>query len=277
MRYRALSWSGGCDFLLLVKKVRNALQPRYESFYSRLLTTQITAMNDEQENAINMGQAVQEVFTTYATFVATIPALASSASALGSLMSNIELQAPNTGRKPTGFAGPKVEKRALLAESGAAIAAGVRAFAKAAGHPEILPDVQWKISDLIKGREQTCAARCLSILTHAQTHAAPLAATFGVTAADISTLSVRLEAFTGVAPKTKLVRAQRKTKTMEFDTMVTGMKTLLEECDDVVEAQRIKNPPFFNDYRNARRIDDFGGGGGKKKPPGPTPPPAPPA
>lgn len=232
-------------------------------------------MNDEQENTINMGQAVQEVFTTYATLVGSIPALSSAAGALGSLMANIELQAPNTGRKPTGFAAPKAENRLLLAESGAAIAGGLRAFARAAGHPEILPEVQWKISDLAKGREQTCAARCLSILTLAQTHAAALAATFGVTAADIAMLAARLQAFTGVAPKTKLVRAQRKTKTEEFETMIVGLKTLLDECDDVVEAQRIKNPPFYNDYHNARRTDDFGGGG-KKKPPGPTPPPAPP-
>lgn len=166
-------------------------------------------MNDEQTNAINMGQAVQEVFTTYATFVATIPA-------------------------------------------------GRRAFAKVAGHPEILIDVNSELSDPNKGRDQKCSARCLSILTHAQTNAASLAAT----------LATRLEAFTGVAPKTK---------TMEFDIMGSGMKTPLEECDDLVKAQRIKTPPFFNDYRNTRRIDRFGGGGGgggKKKPTGRTPPPA---
>ena len=122
-----------------------------------------------------MYMAVDAVLTTFASVVATVPALAAFQTELqsntGTLLSNAEIQ----DTAADGVAVDKEQKRLNLCRASATMAGIVKAWAEATGNVLIAAQMDITYSDLLRLKDGILAERCTTIHDTANDNLAALA------------------------------------------------------------------------------------------------------
>lgn len=93
---------------------------------------------------------------------------------------------------------------------------------------------------------------------------------FGITAATLTALQTRIDAYRQAIGSPKVARAKRSTSTSLLEAEFTRADMLFaDRIDGLVEQFKNSGTTFYSDYKNARRIDDTGSQ--STQPPTPTP------
>jgi hypothetical protein len=215
-------------------------------------------MNANQQNRLSMFLAVLGVMDKYNSVWSAMTAITEMVTRLTSFTDSIQDKTGVQGTPLTGIADGKRRNRMDMIQQAVAIAGDLQALATKTNDSTLQGKVATELTDLVRLGETVVAPRCQQIHDLASANAAALV-TYGVTAADITTLQSVIDAYTAVLSKPREAVVGRKEVTGSISQDEDAADTLLKnELDPAMRKFKTKNAPFFSEYTSARMIIDLG-------------------
>lgn len=232
-------------------------------------------MTSKQENKLSMYLAVKAVCDRNSSTIATLAAFADGYTEFETHVTNIQTLAQNQAVDATGLAADKQQLRRDMATTTAAIARAVYAYAKKVKNNDLAAQTDVSPSTYLEGRDTLAATNALNIHAAATTHLASLT-DYGVTAAKLTDLKAKIDAYAASLSKPRDAVASGSTATKQLAAEFTAADAILvDQLDSLINQFTVTNAKFVEDYHNSRIIVDNTGGKAKATtPPEPKPGPA---
>ena len=218
--------------------------------------------------------AVKAVCDRNTATIQTLPAFADGYTEFTTHVANIQTLAQNQSVDATGLAADKQQLRKDMATAAAVIALAVNAYAKKVKNNDLAAQSAVTASDMTSGRDTAAADTARNVHAAATANLANLAP-YGVTAAKLTDLKAKIDAYAASLSKPRDAVASGSTATKQMgDEFDAADAALNDQMDALVPQFAAANAKFVEDYNNARIIVDSGGGKAKAnvKPKPPTPP-----
>ena len=216
--------------------------------------------------------AVKAVCDRNTATIQTLPAFADGCTEFTTHVANIQTLAQNQSVDSTGLAADKQQLRKDMANAAAIIAAAVNAYAKKSKKNDLAAQSAVTASDMTSGRDTIAADTARNVHAAATANLTNLAP-YGVTAAKLTDLKARIDAYAASLSKPREAVASGSTATKQMaDEFDAADAALNDQMDALAPQLAAANAKFVEDYNNARIIVDSGGGKAKAKTPTPTPP-----
>ena len=229
-------------------------------------------MTSKQENKLSMFLAVKAVCDRNNTTWQTLQAFVDGYADFGVRVTNIQNLAQSQAVDSTGLSADKEQLRRTMANATAEVALATNAYAKKVKNNDLIAKTNVSVSTFMDGRDTLAATNALNIHAAATENLANLAP-YGVTAAKLTALKAKIDAYSASISKPRDAVASGSTATAqmaaEFDAADAALN---DQLDALVPQFTTANAKFVEDYNNARIIVDSGGGKAKAKTPPPTPP-----
>ena len=143
-----------------------------------------------------------------------------------------------------------------MCKAGAAIAGAVHSWAVKNNDLDLAAKTDFSYSDLLDGRDRASAEKCQNVHKAATENLASLGQ-HGVTAAKLTKLQQKIDAYTECVTKPRAAIQSNKTATQQLESEFAGADKLLHESLDKLALQfEVSHPHFFQDWQNARVIVD---------------------
>jgi hypothetical protein len=201
-------------------------------------------------------------------------AVAAMVSRLEAFAASLQEASGIQGTPQTGIAGGKRRAKVAMANAAAEIAGDLHAFFVAGQNAPLAAQTDMHVTDLLHDGDTVIGPHCQQIHDLANENADGILP-FGTTKSDIASLQTAIDAYTPLVTKPRQAIVARKTVTTDIGATQDDVDALLkEELDRSMRKFRTKNPPFFNEYNNARMIIDLGSRGEDEEttpPAGPKP------
>lgn len=218
-------------------------------------------MNQYQENRLSMAYATRQVLDQNSSTWNAIPALVTAKNELDANIKSIEDCLALQLRDITGHTEAKAVAKEEMGAQTVLVAGGVMAWAVATGDEGLAEEMNIFPSELNKYRDSAVAQRCQHVADSANAHIASLA-DYGVTAADVTALQTRIDAYLVLVQQPRNVITARKGATSEIGLLVRDTQKLLtRRLDMLMRRFVVSAPEFYRQYTNARIIIDRGGSG----------------
>ena len=218
--------------------------------------------------------AVKAVGDRNTATIQTLPAFADGYTEFTTRVANIQTLAQNQSVDATGLAADKQQLRKDMAAAAATIASAVYAYAKKAKKNDLAAQASVTASDMTSGRDTTAADTARNVHVLATANLANLAS-YGVTAAKLTDLKAKTDAYAASLSKPRDAVASGSTATKQMaDEFDAADAALNDQLDALIPQFAASNAKFVEDYNNSRLIVDSGGGKAKAKTPAPKPGPA---
>ena len=173
-----------------------------------------------------------------------------------------------------GVTAGKRAKRIAMAETAAAVAGAIGAYASENGKPELLAKVDFSASDILRVRD-TESSNIAQAIHDSPNGDLPALAEFGVTADTLTDLQAKIDAYTGNVSGPRTARSNNRASGEMLDAEFAVADTVLEkQIDGLLAKFKTIEPEFHAAYVAAREIVDNPGGHKGKNGHG-TPPPTP--
>jgi hypothetical protein len=183
----------------------------------------------------------------------------------------IQTLSQSQSQPTTGLAQDKEQLRKAMAAAAVETAGAVSACARKVKNNDLAAKVNVSASDMIGGRDTIAADTARNVHTAATANLASLAS-YGVTAAKLTALKAKIEAYAASIAKPRDARGSTKTATEQMDAEFDAADAVLkDQMDSLVPQFKSANAAFVTDYQNARIIVDAAAGRTSKPTP-PTPP-----
>ena len=229
-------------------------------------------MTSKQENKLSMYLAVLAVCTRNSTTWQTLQAFVDGYADFGARVTNIQNLAQSQAVDSTGLSADKEQLRKTMATATVEVALATNAYAKKVKNNDLVAKTNMSVSTYMEGRDTLAATNALNIHAAATANLANLAP-YGVTAAKLTALKVKIDAYSASINKPRDAVGSGSTATKQMsDEFDAADAALNDQMDALVPQFAAANATFVTDYNNARIIVDSGGGKAKAKTP--TPPPA---
>lgn len=218
-------------------------------------------MKQYEENRLSMMYATRQVLDQNSGTWNTVPAFVAAKNEFNANIKAMEDSLALQLRDITGHTEAKaVAKDAMIAPT-VLVAGGVMAWASFTGNEGLAEEMNVFPSELLKYRDSVVAQRCQYVSDAANANIASLA-DYGVTAADVTALQSRIDAYLVLVQQPRNVITARMGATSEIALLVRDTKKLLSRRLDMMMRQFIASAPeFYRQYTNARIIIDRGGSG----------------
>jgi len=210
-------------------------------------------MEPKQNFTFSMLNTSAQTLGLYPTITATLPTYASIAAPF---LANIPLlQQLNEQLVVKNYVtGSKADLRVDMRDKAYDVRVKMVALAKVTGNKTLLKEVSISKSDFTYCNANKARNLAQVIYNKATANLAALA-TYGITPAVLTALKTAIDAFNASIPSTKLKRIDRKELIVKRDKLYVECNGYLEKIDALVEMVRYTQPTFYNQYRNARRIE----------------------
>jgi hypothetical protein len=168
----------------------------------------------------------------------------------------------------------KLAVRAALGVAAYEVAAAIHAYAVEVDDLALEARVDYSPKAIVVGKEDQVISRCWALHTLATQQLANLADN-GITAAKLTALKKKIEAFEAVQPKPRNRVNKGSAATQALEGLFRETSTLLRKRLDKLVLQFAETAPaFVNEYESARVVVDARGPAKVKVQPAPTPQPA---
>ena len=214
-------------------------------------------MTNKQESYLNMAMVSSAYLAANSTITANLPSFSTYFTPLQSGITTIQSIREQQEFDKTGIAVNKNQLKATLISQAIDVARRVVAYATNVNNAVLLAETSYTESDLKKSPDTVLKDRCQVIYDRANTNAAALA-TYGVTAAILTTLSTSITNFNAAIPKPRLGIADKKQATDQLATLFDTLDGNFTKIDTLVEMVRVTQVNFYNEYRTTRKIIDTG-------------------
>jgi hypothetical protein len=156
----------------------------------------------------------------------------------------------------TGITTDKNAFRQSLGTQASDVAGMIFAFASVIGNNTLKQEVNFSVSRLIQGNEETFVSRCQNIHAKGVENLAALA-DYGITQQTLSDLQTAITNYVAKSPQTRTAKSNRKTLTANLSSLFKQADTILKErLDKLVVAFRAEHPDFVKSYEANRIIID---------------------
>jgi hypothetical protein len=135
----------------------------------------------------------------------------------------------------------------------------VVAYATYVNNNALLALVNYTESDLKRSSDSNLVSICQVVRDNANTNVAALA-TYGVTAAIITTLQTTITSFNATIPKGRVDTTDSGEATQLLATLFKTLATTWDKIDILVEMVRISQPNFYNEYVKVSKVIETGSG-----------------
>lgn len=216
-------------------------------------------MTSAQEDHYGMYLKVDLFLDTYATELAFNPAIATTKTAIHSLISLAAQSDSTATRDITGFTAAKNEHRAQQITQFKLVRAALM------GYYTTNPDIKSKTiidfndSDIDRFRDAELYMKTDQVLDLALPIKA-LLTTFGVTAGQVDALDALNAAWQGLEPIGRQEEGVNKAAREDTDRYLQQLDNLIKNTlDNYLKVVQYNNPNLYSQYETARMIDDSGG------------------
>jgi len=229
-------------------------------------------MTSKQENKLSMYLAVKAVCDRNNSTWQTLQAFVDGYADFGGRVINIQNLAQSQAVDSTGLSADKEQLRKTMATATVEVALATNAYAKKVKNNDLAAKTNVSVSTYMEGRDTLAATNALNIHAAATANLANLAP-YGVTAAKLTALKAKIDAYSASLSKPRDAVASGSTATKQMsDEFDAADAALNDQMDALVPQFAASNAKFVEDYNNARIIVDSGGGKAKAKTPAPKPP-----
>jgi len=202
----------------------------------------------------------------------TLQAFVDGYADFGGRVINIQNLAQSQAVDSTGLSADKEALRKTMAAATVEVALATNAYAKKVNNNDLAAKTNVSVSTFMEGRDTLAATNALNIHAAATANLANLAP-YGVTAAKLTVLKAKIDAYSASLSKPRDAVASGSTATKQMsDEFDAADAALNDQMDALVPQFAAANAKFVEDYNNARIIVDSGGGKAKAKTPTPKPP-----
>ena len=216
------------------------------------------AMNNSQENKMNMFYATQKCLVENSAVYSAVPALTSAFAEFETNINTLEAATEKQVIDITGFAKDKAEAEDAMILMTLAVAGGVRAYAMVIGDSVLMEKMNVTESRLRKHRDSVVAQHSQAIHGEATLVVASLA-DYGVTPATLTAFQKAIDRFVTAIAAPRAAITARKGATAEIrELMKDTTKLLVKRLDALVAQFALTAPEFVRAYGNARIIVDTG-------------------
>ena len=216
-------------------------------------------MNNKQESHLSMGMAELAYLAANSTITATLPNFATYFNPLQAEITQIQAIRELQEFDKTGITVNKGQLRVALIAGAIDVDRRVVAYATNVNNAVLLAEVGYTESDLKRSPDTVLKDRCQVIYDRANANVAALA-TYGVTAATLTTLLTAITNFNAAIPKPRIGIADKKQATDQLAVLFDALDANFDKIDTLVEMVKVSQPNFYNEYRNLRKIIDTGAG-----------------
>ena len=197
-----------------------------------------------------------------AAFVTQVGNLKNSVDLIGQLA---QTQTANT----SGVTLDKAMLQGQMVDIALRVAGALKAFASAGNNAALRQQADINKSTFTRARDDMRDDIAQQMRDLANTNIAALA-TYGITAATLTALQTRIDAYRAAIGAPRVARAQKSTATDMIEAEFARADMLLQErIDGLIEQFKESGTTFYADYKNARRIVNTGS---QATPPAPPPP-----
>lgn len=211
-------------------------------------------MNDIQENKVSMYLAEEKVLNDNNPVWAGVPAFANAVGAFTLKLEDIMGVVERQETAITGVRSDKMNAQDLMITSALSVSGSVFAYASATNNQTLKDAVDYTESSLKYVRDTLSAERCRIIHGQASAVVADLA-DYGVTAAVLGELDLRINAFIGLIPAPRVAITSRKGATSGLVDLIKEMDIILkEQLDRLMPQFRTAAPDFYKHYFDSRLI-----------------------
>lgn len=216
-------------------------------------------MTNYQESYEKMSAAKVSYLAANATITATLPNYAGYYTTVQTtiaqiLAAKVQQEADKSGDTKT----KKLLRTSLIAQT-IDVGRRVVAYATNANNNALLALVNYTESDLKRSSDSKLVSICQVIRDNANANVAALA-TYGVTAAIITTLQTTITSFNATIPKIRLDTTDSGEATQLLVTLFKTLATTWDKIDTLVEIVRISQPNFYNEYTKISKVIETGAG-----------------
>lgn len=229
-------------------------------------------MDDRQENRLGSYRTTGEVLTENAVTFAGVPAFVTQHQMLLDSISLIDALAASQGTNTTGVTAAKKEMMRQMKVWAMRVAGALTSYASVQGNDDLKAKAKLNDSMFTEARDDARDDVAQVVHDAANANVAALA-DYGVTAATLTALQTRIDAYRLVIPSPSVARSNRRGYTELLDTELRRSDTICKERLDGLmeqfhyEADGKTPTQFYLAYQAARDIIDTGSH--KKKPPTP--------
>ena len=216
-------------------------------------------MTNKQESTIKMSlastsfllanTAITNTLTGFSTYFTVIQATHPQIQA-----AQVQQEADKSGDTKA----KKLLRTTLIAEAIDVVRKTV-AYATNVNNNALLALVNYTESDLNKSSDTKLVGSCQVIHDNANTNVAALA-TYGITAAILTTLQTSINSFNAAIPKGRVDDTDSGEATQLLLTLFNTLKTNWAKIDILVETVKVTQPNFYNEYQSVRQVIPVGTG-----------------
>jgi hypothetical protein len=230
-------------------------------------------MDDRQEDKLGMYRTVGTVLDDNAAIFAGVPAMVTQHQNLNDSIGLIDSLAQAQSAVTTGITVDKKTFSDQMVSYGLRVAGALMAYASANNNNTLLAKADLKKDNFAKLRDDQRDDLAQDMHDEANAIVAQLA-DYNVTAATLSALQTRIDAFRLAIPSPETARKAKSTHTELLKQEFARADMILKQrLDGLIRGFEETNPQFVMDYRNARKITDTGSkGSGGNQPPAPPGP-----
>jgi hypothetical protein len=216
-------------------------------------------MTNYQEAYEKMSQGGVVFLNANATITATLPGFAGYFTVIQTTHTQIQAASVLQEADKSGDSVAKKQLRATLIAQAIDVSRRVVAYATNVNNNALLALVDYTESDLKKASDDKLVSSCQVIRDNANANVAALA-TYGVTAAILTTLQTSITNFNNAKPKNRVNATDKGQATQSLETLFKTLSANWAKIDVLVEMVRTSQPNFYNEYQKVRKVIVAGNG-----------------
>ena len=215
-------------------------------------------MKSSQENKLSMYYAVQKICGVNNSVWKGLPAFVSAFASLETNIGKIENALGIQVKNITGVTEDKGFIEDAMIEKTLQVSSAVFAYANDINDLALKGKVDLCKTDLNRLRDSISAQRCQLVHDEANVIVGSLG-NYGITAADLSNLQAKVDAFGAMLASPRTAITERKGATNEIVKLLAKTDVVLKnKMDKLMEKFKVNNPEFYRLFFNARIIVELG-------------------
>lgn len=213
-------------------------------------------LDAKQDAKLNMYQGVEVCCNNYASIIVGNVAFNNSFQDFAAKLVQINAGAQKAGANLKGFAVDKSVSKKDLSKDAATMAGRIFAYAAKNGNNALKQSANHSVSVFLRLKDAELAPACQAIHDLADTNKTALA-DYGVTAAKLTSLQNKINAYAASVPMPRTAVTERKVTKAQIKEMFKQTDAILvEQMDKLVEDFAEEHPTFVAEYKAARTIVD---------------------
>jgi Carboxypeptidase regulatory-like domain len=185
-----------------------------------------------------------------------MPAFVAAVNNFKAIIAEITATTQQTSLVLKGITTDKNVARLDLGAKASEVGGMIFAFASVTANNTLKQEVNFSVSKLSNGSEETFISRCRNIHAKGSENLAALA-DYGVTNQTLSDLQTMIDDYIARSPKSRTAKSNRMTMTSNLTTLFKQADTILkEQIDKLILVFRAEHPDFVKTYEATRIIID---------------------